>query len=525
MWATKRSRVLGTWIVMVPAVWTAGCVSGGDIVGLETVEPTAIVSDLTPFALAQGALGSAATTPSGAAVAYVSLQPGTVPNGEIATITNRRLGITATATMVEGGIDPFPIEAAAGDTLEIDAQVAGVPAAVRITRVVPIRSRPIVVRTNPPPQKRDVPLNASLILVFSEPIDPSTLSRASVQLRRGNEVISGTLSFHDPAKLIADLLPAKTLQASSEYTLLVTQSVKDQDGDPLEVQIIIRFTTADLSGRIAFVKYVGVTDRLEVMDAYVYCLTTFATNANFPEWSPDGTKLAYTSSTGSFPSELSVMNANGSGVNRLTADGSEPAWSPDGSKIAFVRYREKPIPTGSAILGQIYVMNADGSGVRQLISTPFEMRGPSWSPDGRKIAFSGPLYAGDSVGIYVMNADGTNRQRLTTNGDFSPAWSPNGSKIAFSGSTIGGRGIFVMNADGSQPTLLNHEGGVSVDPIWSPDGTKILFAGTLCDFSYGCTPGLFVMNSDGSLVRRATPFGNYSTLVVSPSWTARPARP
>jgi Tol biopolymer transport system component len=166
----------------------------------------------------------------------------------------------------------------------------------------------------------------------------------------------------------------------------------------------------------------------------------------------------------------------------------------------------------------IYVMNPDGSGRTQLTQIrcqPSEPGicgdfSPSWSPDGKQIAFirsprlgtfagqhPGPLlsYGAD---IFVMDADGTNQRRLTQSGSVSfpsrPAWSPDGTKLAFVGPPVGAyySDIYVMNVDGSNQRPI----GLGVDPAWSPDGSKLVFnvPGGI-NLSVG---GLYLMNPDGS---------------------------
>ena len=138
--------------------------------------------------------------------------------------------------------------------------------------------------------------------------------------------------------------------------------------------------------------------------------------------------------------EIYVMNAaDGSDVTRLThnsASDGDPNWSPDGTKIAFDSDRDD---NGNR---DIYVMNAaDGSDVTRLTDNPDFDQFPSWSPDGTKIAFASDRDStnnGQNDAIYVMNAaDGSGQTRLTNTDAFysAPDWGinmspPNGISIA-----------------------------------------------------------------------------------------------
>ena len=114
-------------------------------------------------------------------VAWVSLPEGTVPGGIGAELENIRSGQRVTLPVVRGGFDPVSISAETGDTLALSVtRVDGTR--VMIRAAVPARRRPRVVRTSPARGQRDVALNASIVVIFSEPISPAFLDTTRIRL-------------------------------------------------------------------------------------------------------------------------------------------------------------------------------------------------------------------------------------------------------------------------------------------------------------------------------------------------------
>ncbi|MDQ3981931.1 MAG: hypothetical protein M3271_04545 [Actinomycetota bacterium] len=204
-------------------------------------------------------------------------------------------------------------------------------------------------------------------------------------------------------------------------------------------------------------------------------------------WSPDGTKLAFSRSTGQGiaprqPNEdIFVMTLNARSLRQLTQDmriDMDPVWSPDGTKIAFTRY------FGSyPARAEIFVMDADGTNeVRLTYTRPYQSNEPAWSPYGTHIAFtsdSGRGLTGDD--LYVMHADGTGARLLVAGNldEEDPEWSPDGTRIAFTrtnGSVFSGS-IFVADAITGEVVRLTERGSLATNPSWSPDGMTIAFSG------------------------------------------------
>jgi Tol biopolymer transport system component len=231
--------------------------------------------------------------------------------------------------------------------------------------------------------------------------------------------------------------------------------------------------------RIVFESDVEGNDEIYIVsiDSGVFTRLTFnSASDNSPSWSPDGTKIAFASDRdGDDPSDISfyeiyVMDADGGNARRLTYnsvwDGS-PSWSPDGKQIAFSSLKD-----GS---GEIYLMDADGGNMKNLTNNPEKEDGDaSWSPDGKRIVFTS--WRDNGADIYRMDIDGGNVRRLTFDGAGFPAWSPDGTKIAF----VSGHpsNIYIMGTDGGNVRDLTSNDSLKFDYgklAWSPDGETLVY--------------------------------------------------
>jgi Tol biopolymer transport system component len=186
---------------------------------------------------------------------------------------------------------------------------------------------------------------------------------------------------------------------------------------------------------------------------------------------------------------LAVMNPDGSGIVDLHVSGYDPSVSPDGTKITFCSLRDDQY-------SQIYVANADGTGEKRITKiTTGDSCGPTWSRDGKKIAFysySRPHPSHDPA-IWVMDPDGGNMKKLAEHA-VTPTWSPNDKQIAFASNRDGKFQIYSMNSDGSNQKRLTNTKAEESAPAWSPNGDAILFVSE----RDGEHPALFAMSPDGS---------------------------
>jgi uncharacterized repeat protein (TIGR01451 family) len=217
-----------------------------------------------------------------------------------------------------------------------------------------------------------------------------------------------------------------------------------------------------------------------------------------PEWSPDGTKLAIVKGA-----QLRVVDV-ATGRWRLLAAAKSmwpPTWSPDGKWIAFVAVITGPAAIYAASVERPRPLRVlDGHGGLDL----------SWSPDGSALVSRdfAPVCCGWSS-VYVTPVGGSGRQRVA-DGDLwgGRPWSPDGRKIVYRPS--GSRGLYVMNRDGSGQTKLTSDGS---QPSWSADGTSIVFV------RGWPRPGLFAVKPDGTGETRLNEDAyERDNLVMQPEW-------
>ena len=248
-------------------------------------------------------------------------------------------------------------------------------------------------------------------------------------------------------------------------------------------------------------------------------LTFEPTSDNAPVWSPDGSRILFHGlhTVGVRAYNILVVEVETGSVEKLTdfrapplgpfekppwnyTGGIEPAWSPRGNQLAFA-YKSGL----DNLHSEIYVMDANGYNERLLTTPPHSDHSPSWSPDGRHIAFHSTR--DKNTDIYIMDADGRNVRRLTNHPDTDlyPAWSPDGTQIAFTSYPKEKRegDIYIIDVDGQNRRNLTNHPAKDQNPAWSPDSTQIVFESDR-EGKVGFNFGIYVMTVEGENVRRLT---------------------
>jgi TolB protein len=242
--------------------------------------------------------------------------------------------------------------------------------------------------------------------------------------------------------------------------------------------------SGDLPGRLLFVKD---------GDLWVYqssAARPLATGGTWsqPSWAPGGGTLAYVYRLNNF-ADIFTTDDRGETQTRLTDSQStildnndwnfRPTWSPDGKLIAYVSDHATTFPV-------LWLMNAaDGTG-RHALATPGiqeeAVDAIAWSPDGSQLAVAvyndpGPA----QIALVPLSADGRQPARVLTSapgGGLDPAWTPDGSWLAYAAHDGAGLELHAVHPDGSGDQPLTRDGFLARSPVWSPDGKHLAYLST-----------------------------------------------
>lgn len=210
-----------------------------------------------------------------------------------------------------------------------------------------------------------------------------------------------------------------------------------------------------------------------------------------PSWSPDGRWIAFTRTRPGHGRDVFVMRSDGSGVRRVTQSPGEdscPSWSRDGARIAFTRVYLPLNAPSRKIDGDIFTVGRDGKGLRRVTHRQPGFESSEWGPSGLFVLNLHKL----DLDVWVFDGSGNGRDQHAPGAARYPTWSPDGRRIAFESDFQGQDDLYTVGVGGDDVRRVTATARSESWPAWSPDGRKLV---------YSAMGGLWTSNADGTAAR------------------------
>lgn len=206
-----------------------------------------------------------------------------------------------------------------------------------------------------------------------------------------------------------------------------------------------------------------------------------------PDWSPDGTRIAFRSRRDG-SSDIFLMNADGTRIQNLVRDPADsfddefaPDWRPGANELVIYTDRFQP-PLGNCRGGRgvhhlaFLPVSGGREAIQEFQALAGEQNAAEWSPDGRQLALTSACSA-DNFQLFVWESDTGGLHELLP-GEYNPStpvWSPDGERLAFVSNHLGDSDIFILNLNSGEINNLTEHPATDLNPAWSPDGSHLAF--------------------------------------------------
>lgn len=337
---------------------------------------------------------------------------------------------------------------------------------------------------------------------YIRPLNPANIYFKDWESIQANLLLVGEILNSDDGNIVfegklydvkaGNFIFGKRYQAENHLLRLVAHRMSDEILQMLG-------NTPIFTSKVVFISNRDENDELYIMDYDGHNQTRITFNKikdYMPAWSADGRQIAYTSYRKG-KAGLYTLNPYEGKIVEVSNEGTNfgPSFSPDGKRLAFCSTLEE----GNS---EIYVANADGSKIKRLTFNKAIDTAPTWSPTSRELAFTSDRSG--TPQIYIMDAEGSNVRRVSYGGNYfdGPAWSPTGDMIAYVSRVNNVFDIYVLNLRANQTFKITESYARNESPTWSPDGRHIIFSSNRTG-----TVQLYSIDYDGANRRMLTSKG------------------